>query len=557
MSEPRLGSGVFVAASLVAAASLALAPSCLERRGTLDRSTDEQRCTGCHGDPARDGSFLDRSAPPFDLWGRTTTASPGVGAHAIHLTPGATHAAIACDECHAIPDHVDSPGHADSARPAELSFGPLARTGGTSPAYDPVARTCSGTWCHRDADAVWTEPKSSEQACGSCHGLPPPLPHPQSERCSVCHDRTVDAAGRIIEPALHVNGRVEVASGACSACHGEGDRAAPPVDTTGATSPRAIGVGAHEAHLTGGEFGRPLECSECHRVPEHADDPDHADGLPAEVRFTGVAATDGREPTWNRETRRCVDAWCHAPSPEDLRPSPDWTDPGERSCSSCHGLPPPLPHPQSDRCSACHGEVVDAARTIIDRDRHVDGVVDVHVEPSCTSCHGDVDAAPPPDVSGGEAPTLPGVGAHRTHVTGTSRSRAVPCGECHVVPEEPLAAGHLDSAGPAEVVFSGVATAFGAAPAYENGRCENSACHGAVFPHGHRSGGSNTTPIWTRADGTQAACGSCHGLPPPPPHPYGALNPDCSRCHENVAPDNVSFVRPDLHVDGVVTFTLP
>ena len=61
-----------------------------------------------------------------------------------------------------------------------------------------------------------------------------------------------------------------------------------------------------------------------------------------------------------------------------------------------------------------------------------------------------------------------------------------------------------------------------------------------------------TTPEWTRVDGSQATCGSCHGLPPPAPHPYYAEA--CSDCHENVAADNVSFLRPDLHVDGVVTF---
>ena len=53
------------------------------------------------------------------------------------------------------------------------------------------------------------------------------------------------------------------------------------------------------------------------------------------------------------------------------------------------------------------------------------------------------------------------------------------------------------------------------------------------------------------------ACGSCHGLPPPPPHPYASLNPVCNKCHEDIAPDNVSFLRAELHVDGIVTFKVP
>jgi hypothetical protein len=192
--------------------------------------------------------------------------------------------------------------------------------------------------------------------------------------------------------------------------------------------------------------------------------------------------------------------------------------------------------------------------TIIDRARHVDGVVDVDVDPSCTSCHGGENPAPPSDVSGHLATTFPGVGAHQAHLTAGERARAVPCSECHVVPLDPLAPGHIDTPLPAELAFSGVATAFGAAPVYEGGTCGQTACHGAVFPDGHHSGGTNLTPQWTQVDGSQASCGSCHGLPPPRPHP---LPTDCSQCHEDVASDNQSFVHPELHVDGIVTFTVP
>jgi predicted CxxxxCH...CXXCH cytochrome family protein len=106
-------------------------------------------------------------------------------------------------------------------------------------------------------------------------------------------------------------------------------------------------------------------------------------------------------------------------------------------------------------------------------------------------------------------------------------------------------------------MFSGAAIAFGATPAYANGSCSATPCHGAVFPDAHASGGTHTAPAWTIVDGSEAGCGACHALPPPGPHPKGELNPVCSACHENIAPDNASFVRPELHVDGVVTFELP
>jgi hypothetical protein len=221
-------------------------------------------------------------------------------------------------------------------------------------------------------------------------------------------------------------------------------------------------------------------------------------------------------------------------------------------------MPPPAPHPQVTDCSQCHAAVVgEDDTTIVQRARHVDGTVDVAFDEDCTACHGSVNPAPPLDVVGSSSTRSPGVGAHQTHVLGTSTSRPVPCAECHSVPAAVLEAGHLDTPLPAEVSFSGAATAFGAAPSYSGGACQGTPCHGATFPEGHASGGSTIAPVWTQVDGTQAPCGACHGLPPPRPHPVADLNPVCSACHENAAPDNVSFVRPDLHVDGIVTFTVP
>jgi predicted CxxxxCH...CXXCH cytochrome family protein len=113
----------------------------------------------------------------------------------------------------------------------------------------------------------------------------------------------------------------------------------------------------------------------------------------------------------------------------------------------------------------------------------------------------------------------------------------------------------VDSFAPAEVAFSGVSVAFDATPRYAAGSCSNTACHGGSFPvRGHDSGGTLTTPSWTVVDGSQAACGTCHGLPPPRPHPY--YSEDCGRCHENVSLDGKTFLRPELHVDGIVTFAL-
>jgi len=696
------------------------APGCLERRDEPASNPEATRCTSCHGDPSRPGSDVFRAAPPFDLMRNSDPQFPGVGAHQIHLNAGPTHAAIACEECHVVPKDVSSPGHADDGPPGDVTFGALARQGDREPYYDPAARTCQASYCHRDGWPTWTSPRTSDKACGSCHGLPPPAPHPQSDRCSACHGEVIDAERHFIAPERHVDGIVDYKVGDCTTCHGSKENAAPPVDTLGNSDVSAIGVGAHQAHLTGGDNGRPLECAECHVVPTQATEPMHVDGLPAELTFSGIARSDKHDPTWSHSHATCGNTYCHAPSPGDGRSSPVWNEdkpiactschdmpppaphpqseqcsachgavvdtdnrtiidktrhvdgnvdympndcntchgssknpappkdtsghtstsamgvgahqahlsggngsrplecgecnvvpkqsnepqhidglpaelvfsgialtigrepawhestatcsdtychapsPGQRhdsavwnedkslGCSSCHGLPPPLPHPQSDQCSACHSQVVAADnRTILDRSLHVNGTANVDFDATCSTCHGSKrNAAPPLDAEGNDDTASPGVGAHQTHVRGTERSRAVPCQECHQVPKNVLDPGHVDSARPAELLFSGVAVAHGAEPSYENGTCQMTACHGAVGPD-YPLGGSNTTPTWTNVDGTEAACGSCHGIPPPPPH-VGPGNP-CHDCHDDVADDDVTFTRPEQHVDGIVT----
>jgi predicted CxxxxCH...CXXCH cytochrome family protein len=540
-----------------AAGSALLGSSCLDRRDTFT-SGEVTRCATCHGDPSRPGDYLLRAAPPHDTTLATDVSYPGVGAHQIHLLPSTTHAAIACDECHRVPRSVDEPGHADSARPAKLTFGALSRSQGRAPSYDSATRTCRDTYCHRSADAVWTSPRNSAKACGSCHGLPPKAPHPASNRCSACHGRVVDDARRIIAPELHVDGVVEYTPSSCTTCHGQGDDPAPPVDTEGHEASSFPGVGAHQAHLATNALGRPLACEECHVVPSMVDSPGHVDGT-VQVVLSSIATSGGHTGArFDPATQTCADSWCHGAASAGHAASPAWTSTLALGCDSCHDSPPPAPHPHMTECAKCHGAVVAADGTSIkDPSRHVDGIVDVQVPEQCTGCHGGDNPAPPTDTAGHTATTFAGVGAHQTHVLGTARSRAVPCDECHVVPKNVLDAGHIDTARPAEVRFAGAAAAFGGDPAYSGGTCRDTSCHGAVFPGGDASGGSNTAPTWTKVDGTQAACGSCHGLPPPAPHPYADLNPVCSKCHGDVNSDNATFSHPELHVDGSVTFDVP
>ena len=69
--------------------------------------------------------------------------------------------------------------------------------------------------------------------------------------------------------------------------------------------------------------------------------------------------------------------------------------------------------------------------------------------------------------------------------------------------------------------------------------------HGATLD----AGGSLVTPKWTVVDGTQAAGGTCHDLPPGGDHPQ---SDDCACCHSDIDAD-MSFTDPSKHINGVVS----
>jgi hypothetical protein len=133
-----------------------------------------------------------------------TEDPPSGGAHDRHIAGAGVTVPINCSECHVVPQSVGDPGHIDGA--ASISFGPLARTGGLSPT------SCGATHCHggfpggNAANApAWFAAR--EEACGTCHSLPPPTG--QHERhvgegiaCTACH-------GDLLR-TTHVNGIVNI-----------------------------------------------------------------------------------------------------------------------------------------------------------------------------------------------------------------------------------------------------------------------------------------------------------------------------------------------------------
>lgn len=144
-------------------------------------------------------------------------------------------------------------------------------------------------------------------------------------------------------------------------------------------------------------------------------------------------------------------------------------------------------------------------------------------------------------------PSNPLVGAHYTHIHGSDKSVGMACYACHPVPATVDSPGHLD--GVVQVEWGQVASTDGQSKPYD-GTC-TVWCHGPTDPtdQGIYVGGTNNHPNWTIVDGSQVVCGSCHSLPPPPPHP--ASN-QCYTCHDATVGPGPVIVHKENHINGVV-----
>jgi predicted CxxxxCH...CXXCH cytochrome family protein len=505
-------------------------------------------CDACHGNAGQ-------SAPPKDTTGGLATTLRGVGAHAAHMTTTSTwHAPVACDQCHKVPAATADLGHVDTPLPAELTFGALA---GVAATWNGT--TCTNTYCHGDVPQittgrktkpVWTQVDGTQATCDSCHGMPPGPPHPAGNDCGQCHPTMQPGAGMVIAiPAQHIDGTVQVNNGQpCDTCHGSGGNAAPPGDLNHGTATTLIGVGAHRRHVEPSTWHKQVDCAACHRVPTATVAVGHMDTpAPAELTFGTLAGAA----VWDRANARCTNAYCHgATMTGGTARTPVWTlvDGSQAQCGSCHGLPPAAPHPQNPDCGSCHDTMTAGNPNVItDPTRHIDGNVDVTGGTACDSCHGAAGRSEPPrDTQGNTATTARGVGAHAAHLTMNSTwHAAVACADCHKVPGGANAVGHRDTPLPAELTFSAKA---GAATAWNGLACSNNYCHGGTLPAASR--GTASSPTWTRVDGTQSQCTSCHGMPPGGSHP---ADPNCGACHPTMTPgDNMHITDPARHIDGVV-----
>jgi|GEM_PF-1574593 predicted CxxxxCH...CXXCH cytochrome family protein len=214
-------------------------------------------CTICHGQLTTGADGFTNAAAPgaggsgVDTAGDTADTDPQVGAHRVHMEAlSAISNATDCTECHAVPASMNASGHIDTALPAEITFGSLAKTGGANPTYDPGTGTCSNVYCHDsqyfknawsggdDRAPVWSNATYLDpdgdglldaEDCDQCHGYPPSPAdgHPDNTSCSSCHTNVAADNVSFSDPASHVDGNVTAEAGessggtACAGCHGD------------------------------------------------------------------------------------------------------------------------------------------------------------------------------------------------------------------------------------------------------------------------------------------------------------------------------------------------
>lgn len=394
-----------------------------------DRNYDFGFCEKCHGVDAPGGKSgvscltCHPSGPKDCETCHSTTEVLAQGAHATHVVGGSLGLTLACTGCHEVPETFDAPGHVLAADgsidppPAEVVMTAFAATSldgveRPPPTYDATTKTCADVYCHgdrlaEDTNAEGRRPRwdggPDEASCGRCHGLPPS--NHAIGACEICHQATAAPGLVIRDLAVHLDGQVEVGGElpGCSGCHGSASSAAPPPSLFGETRTSTTPVGAHAVHLSPRQGLRgPMDCEDCHLVPETTSSPGHIDSvLPAEVFPVeswpeSLAAADEAQPMFDHETRRCGDVYCHgggatlsADMSVGINRTPLWTRIGRQEvvCGSCHGLPPTLwPHNPSmaiSDCVLCHSSVVDeygnirfvgAPNTSVSE--HIDGEID-------------------------------------------------------------------------------------------------------------------------------------------------------------------------------------
>lgn len=516
-------------------------------------------CSDCHG------------MPPIDAPYRNVTTGGFKGSHLTHLPASAQPSS--CAPCHSGSasyqvDHMD--GVIQMA--SNINSSPVASLYGKGVFFNqtsvPVMGSCSNVNCHFEAATpAWSgTPLTVPAGCASCHGAAPADGnHPSASGAGAKHG---------VRLGTDVN--------SCLACHPNHAAEAKPFAHATSAGHRGLTV-SFAGPYPGGSYSGSV-------------------GYPAYL--------PSQSPPRNGT---CSNTYCHSPGtskgptfPAPAQPAV-WGTTFSSPCGACHvdmsssasATGSHLLHAQTAGygCAVCHngagsGTTLHAngtielsfggtgAGTVYSTGSHAPGTAYGSCSASlchgsgtpvwganttvveCEKCHGSAATSPFRSTAGATANTDAKTGAHLDHLQAASAGHKytsnIACSECHTVPATITAAGHIDTAGPAEIVFGPLAKTGGLAPTYNatTRQCANTYCHGNTLD---KPSTAVLTPTWNSPFLTGVAsndCGKCHGYPPATSTGHPAATPtQCAGCHPHVNATGTGFVDATKHMNGVIDAT--
>ena len=277
---------------------------------------DNSSCANCHGVNYSGGNSevscftCHESYPHNDSWTAGSEVSHGsllktkdwenescTSCHGADLLGGSSE--VSCSKCHNSYPHVDGwlasenenfhgeyikdLGHDNSSC---TSCHGAEFMGGSS---EVSCYTCHNGYPHQSG---WVSPAND-----NFHGQAIRAANWSLENCARCHGQ--DYRGGTTGSSCYTCHAGEQGPESCNVCHGSGTNFAPPQDLNNNTATTAIGVGAHQLHMT--MFDR---CSICHIVPTSVDETGHIDD-------TSYAEVQGNWGAWDRTSATCTTG-CHS-----------------------------------------------------------------------------------------------------------------------------------------------------------------------------------------------------------------------------------------------------
>jgi predicted CxxxxCH...CXXCH cytochrome family protein len=542
--------------------------------------------TYCHGMPPRDS--IRKANPHFN-----SQSSAFLGNHRNHLS--AAPATGDCAVCHTSVASTDFGHNNDVITMANSLKGYSSAT--IRAKYDKgrffnqtsipnlTTATCSNVSCHFETktsawgSAAYTAPAN----CNACHGFPPA--------------GTVGAPSGGLAGSHTRHNQYYPGTAGCQKCHPD-----------------------HSGFIHATSAGRPLKVQGFLRDPLNA--------LEATGSYTGSGLNYLPSKSANPGFGTCSNLYCHstAQSTTGVGAGTTVTTPAWGSttnCGSCHvnmatnasatGSHPA--HAQSSgtvySCAVCHGSSFSA--TMVNTTSHVNKRInlaftanaavttyyvtkgDTIIPCAASNCHGAMSpvwgantakircqkchgyrSQPWNALDGNTQTDDAKAGAHFSHISsagGLKYAKPFSCTECHLnsislSTDNVNAAGHFDTAGPAEIFFSSLANTKSSAPTYTAPVCNNNYCHG----NNMNSNLSNppissriASPSWNLrflnipsvvGDGSTTPgsgdCSKCHGYPPMTAVHAGKLASECIGCHNHVNTAGTGFTDAAKHVNGVV-----